>query len=87
MWPPTKVLFMNDVYFCARDAVRLLLHKADIACGMDFFHKPGEVRTAAMCAQTHLTQTCTCLVGLCPELLGQACKGVTTERPGASSDE
>lgn len=43
-WPPAKVLFMNDVYFCAKDAVRLLLHNADIACGMDYFHKFNDVR-------------------------------------------
>ena len=36
LWPADKVLFFNDVYFCARDVIRLLLHKADMACGMDF---------------------------------------------------
>lgn len=36
LWPADKVIFLNDVYFCARDAVRLLLHDADMACGMDF---------------------------------------------------
>ena len=35
---PKKILFINDVAFCAKDAVRLLLHKADIACGLDFAH-------------------------------------------------
>ena len=36
LWPADKVVFFNDVYFCARDVVRLLLHGADMACGMDF---------------------------------------------------
>ena len=44
-WPPKKVLFMNDAYFCAEDAVRLLLHRADLACGMDYFHNFNAVRT------------------------------------------
>ena len=39
LWPADKVIFLNDVYFCARDAVRLLLHNADMACGMDFDRK------------------------------------------------
>lgn len=39
LWPADKVIFLNDVYFCARDAVRLLLHGADMACGMDFDRK------------------------------------------------
>lgn len=33
-----RVLFINDVYFCAGDLHRVLLHDADIACGMDFLH-------------------------------------------------
>lgn len=36
VWAADKVVFLNDVYFCARDVVRLLHHDADIACGMDF---------------------------------------------------
>ena len=31
-----RVLFLNDVYFCAEAAARLLRHDADMACGMDF---------------------------------------------------
>lgn len=40
--PPTgggtfdRVVFLNDVFFCARDIVRLLVHNADVACGMDY---------------------------------------------------
>lgn len=31
------MVFINDVYFCARDAIRLLHHgDADLACSMDF---------------------------------------------------
>ena len=36
MWPAERVVFLNDVYFCARDVVRLLQHDADMVCGMDF---------------------------------------------------
>lgn len=36
VWPAERVVFLNDVYFCARDVVRLLNHDADIACGLDF---------------------------------------------------
>ena len=35
---PRKILFINDVAFCAKDALRLLSHSADIACGVDFAH-------------------------------------------------
>jgi len=31
-----RVLFLNDVFFCAAGAARLLRHDADLACGMDF---------------------------------------------------
>ncbi|DBA79927.1 TPA: hypothetical protein ACH3X1_008137 [Trebouxia sp. C0004] len=36
MWHAQKIAFFNDVYFCAQDVFRLLQHKADMACGMDF---------------------------------------------------
>lgn len=36
MWHAQKIVFFNDVYFCAQDVFRLLQHKADMACGMDF---------------------------------------------------
>ena len=36
VWAAERVVFLNDVYFCARDVVRLLSHEADIACGLDF---------------------------------------------------
>ena len=39
MWPADRVVFLNDVYFCAKDVIRLLLHDADMACGMDFDRK------------------------------------------------
>lgn len=45
-WPASRVLFLNDVFFCASDALRLLSHvdpsagpdagKADLSCGLDF---------------------------------------------------
>ena len=36
LWSAERVVFLNDVYFCARDVIRLLHHNADMACGMDF---------------------------------------------------
>ena len=37
-WPADRLLFINDVFFCAKDVWRLLQHSsADIACGMDFY--------------------------------------------------
>ena len=34
------VVFLNDVYFCAYEILRLLLYNADLACGLDFFLEP-----------------------------------------------
>jgi hypothetical protein len=31
-----QIVFLNDVFFCMRDVVRLLLHEVDMACGMDY---------------------------------------------------
>lgn len=36
MWPAERIVFLNDVFFCARDVVRLLQHDGDMVCGMDF---------------------------------------------------
>ena len=36
MWPADRVVFLNDVYFCARDTLRLLQHEGDMVCGLDF---------------------------------------------------
>lgn len=36
-WLPEVVVFANDVFFCAGDALRLLTHDADLACGLDFY--------------------------------------------------
>ena len=36
-WPVDRLVFLNDVFFCAGDLFRLLQHvDADVACGMDF---------------------------------------------------
>ena len=36
-WQVDRLLFLNDVYFCAQDTIRLLQHTGvDLACGMDF---------------------------------------------------
>ena len=48
MWPADRIVFLNDVYFCARDTIRLLQHVGDMVCGLDFDRPkleemPGEV--------------------------------------------
>ncbi|KAL3140543.1 hypothetical protein ABBQ32_005123 [Trebouxia sp. C0010 RCD-2024] len=43
VWQAEHVVFLNDVYFCAQDVLRLLQHNADIVCGMDF-DKPRILR-------------------------------------------
>jgi len=35
------VVFVNDVYFCAYEVLRLLLYNADLACGLDLFLEPS----------------------------------------------
>jgi len=36
-WPATHVVFMNDVFACAGDVIRLLYHDVDMACGFDAY--------------------------------------------------
>lgn len=36
------VLFINDVFFCARDALRLVHLDADLACGLDYQKMEGQ---------------------------------------------
>lgn len=35
-WQADTVVFLNDVYFCAGDVLRLLQYDADMVCGLDF---------------------------------------------------
>ncbi len=35
VFDPDKIVFLNDVLFCANDVLRLALHQADLACGLD----------------------------------------------------
>lgn len=35
-WKAERIIFMNDVFVCAKDFMRLILHEADMACGLDF---------------------------------------------------
>ena len=61
-WPAQRVLFLNDVFFCASDALRLLAHvdpsagpgegKVDMSCGLDF-DRP-RLQNAAVEAQIDL---------------------------------
>ena len=44
--PHERLLFLNDVLFCAADVARLLVgdHRAtDMACGMDFYKEPDHL--------------------------------------------
>jgi hypothetical protein len=68
-WPADRVLFINDAFFCAGGALRLLAHTlstgnatlpapADVACGLDFDRprlqdEPLEERAALFAARTH----------------------------------
>jgi alpha-1,3-mannosyltransferase len=36
VWDPDYVVFINDVFFCWGQVMRLLNHQADITCGLDF---------------------------------------------------
>ncbi|KAI8473230.1 MAG: cryptococcal mannosyltransferase 1-domain-containing protein [Monoraphidium minutum] len=47
LWRPDAVLFANDVFFCAGDALRLLAHGADLACGLDFYTGAWQAAAAA----------------------------------------
>ena len=62
-WPAERVIFLNDVYFCAHDVVRLLQHKADIVCGMDFDRPkleeaPMQARRLALRLSSMLCMAC-----------------------------
>jgi hypothetical protein len=36
-WEAERLLFINDVFFCAKDIIRLLQHtNVALTCGMDF---------------------------------------------------
>lgn len=37
------IVFINDVYFCASDVLRLAQHGADLACGLDMWRVLGHV--------------------------------------------
>jgi hypothetical protein len=36
VFDPDSILFVNDVYLCAGELLRLLLHDVDVACAMDW---------------------------------------------------
>jgi hypothetical protein len=40
-WDPDYIVFINDVYFCWGQVIRLLKHEADITCGVDFWQNRG----------------------------------------------
>ena len=40
-WSPDYVVVISDVFLCSGDVIRLMNHRADIACGMDFWQHGG----------------------------------------------
>ncbi len=40
------VIFMNDIFYCMEDVLRLILHEADMACGLDFIVRKGDKHLA-----------------------------------------
>ncbi|KAF8056110.1 DEGP9 [Scenedesmus sp. PABB004] len=45
--PPDTLVFANDVLLCVEDVARLALHRADLACGMDFYTAPWQAQARA----------------------------------------
>ncbi|KAK9820093.1 hypothetical protein WJX72_006049 [[Myrmecia] bisecta] len=39
VWEADRIIFLNDVFFCSSDVIRLLQHDGDMVCGMDFTSK------------------------------------------------
>lgn len=39
---PDYIVFINDVYFCWSDVVRLMNYGADITCGTDWWQNMGK---------------------------------------------
>jgi len=46
-WRPEVIVFANDVFWCVGDALRLLGHEADLACGLDFYTAAWQASSAA----------------------------------------
>ncbi|GMH35746.1 hypothetical protein BSKO_03614 [Bryopsis sp. KO-2023] len=40
-WIASKVIFLNDIFFCPQDVLRLLRNDGDIVCGLDFIRAMG----------------------------------------------
>jgi len=49
-WEPDVIVYANDVFLCVEDILRLSLHGAHIACGMDFYDAPWMAPAAAAAA-------------------------------------
>lgn len=71
-WQADRLLFLNDVYFCAQDTIRLLQHTdVDLACGMDFnfvsvsycFAYDG-IHQCSFCMQTSDCRACATILSL-----------------------
>ena len=43
-WGPDYVVILSDVWVCWGDMLRLMAHRADIACGLDLAQSPGVQR-------------------------------------------
>ena len=38
-FPADRILYMNDVFVCAKDFIRLMLHDADMVCALDYWQR------------------------------------------------
>ena len=38
-WLADRIIYMNDVFVCARDFIRLMLHSEDMVCALDFWQR------------------------------------------------
>jgi alpha-1,3-mannosyltransferase len=54
-WDPDYIVFVNDVYFCASQVLRLMNYQADITCGMDYWQNRGKgLCTLCVVARTYM---------------------------------
>jgi len=44
-WEADRIIFSNDVYLCTKDIVRLMLHKVDVVCGLDYGERTQVIST------------------------------------------
>ena len=79
-WKADRVIFMNDVFVCAKDFMRLLLHDVDMACGLDFGDRDKVSAVFEQCAVKgrtvlHLHTTSICAQLFSPEKVAAGRRG------------